>query len=362
MEATTGLVRLFEQELALDADADLDTRLAAETAALDALLTIPERHGERARRAAAIDLEATRDPLLARVVLAHRAWLATELGTSDAHACAALALDALEGDALLKEAGRRSAYHLCTRVLIGTDHVGQAREAITAMRQETISRGSLRLQAGAAWYASELELRTGLVAEAENDARLALELVRGDLNTFTDGAVQVLVCALAERGAFTEARDLLRKRRLDGPLGAIRSEIEVLHARARLALAESDFERAYADACEAGALRDGQGRPNPTWTAWRSTAAIALAHVGRRKEAAGLADTELALAESFGAPVPIARALHARAVAETDDSTRVAVRAGPGGSRGEAGDAGVGPPAPRARQYAGAHGTARRGP
>ena len=76
---------------------------------------------------------------------------------------------------------------------------------------------------------------------------------------------------------------------------------------------------------EAGALREQQGRPNPTWTPWRSTAALALAHLGRRDEAAALADAELALAERFGAPVPIAVALHARAVAEPDDAARVAL-------------------------------------
>ena len=86
-------------------------------------------------------------------------------------------------------------------------------------------------------------------------------------------------------------------------------------ARARLWLAERDFERALAEACDAGALREQQGRPNPAWTAWRSTAALALAHLGRRGEAAALADAELALAERFGAPVPIAAALRARAVA-----------------------------------------------
>jgi DNA-binding CsgD family transcriptional regulator len=38
-----------------------------------------------------------------------------------------------------------------------------------------------------------------------------------------------------------------------------------------------------------------------------------------------LADAELALAERFGAPVPIAGALHARAVAEPDPEARVAL-------------------------------------
>ena len=135
----------------------------------------------------------------------------------------------------------------------------------------------------------------------------------------------MLVCALAERGAFDEARELLRERGLDGSLDGMPWESAVRHARARLWLAEGDFERALAEARASGALREERGRPNPTWTPWRSTAALALAHLGRRDEAAALADAELALAERFGAPVPIAGALHARAVAEPDAAARVAL-------------------------------------
>jgi hypothetical protein len=87
-------------------------------------------------------------------------------------------------------------------------------------------------------------------------------------------------------------------------------------------LAEGRFEDAYAEACEVGARRERQGRPNPTWDGWGSTAAVALAHLGRRAEAAKLAEAELARARSFGAPVPIASALAARAVAEPDHRAR----------------------------------------
>jgi DNA-binding CsgD family transcriptional regulator len=318
-----GLVQLFEQELAVETDAD--TRLAVEAAALDTLMMIPERHEERARRAGAIDLAATTDPLLRGAVLAHRAWLATELGTPSASAGAAMALEALEDDVLLNEARRRSAFHLCVRALLMTDHVEEARTAIAALREHAIEHGSLRMRVGAARYASDLALRRGRVAEAENHARLALDLLDEDINMLTGGAVEVLIWALAERGAFSEARDLLREKGIDGPLGGVPWEIGVLHARARLWLAEGEFERAYAEASEAGALREEQGRPNPTWTTWRSTAALALAHLGRRDEAATLADSELALAERFGAPAPIVGALHARAVAEADAEARLAL-------------------------------------
>jgi DNA-binding CsgD family transcriptional regulator len=313
---------LFERELARQTDPG--ARLAVEAASLDALLMIPARNLERARRVAAIDLTATPDPVLERVFLAHQAWIGIELGTPDAATCAALALEALEGDLLLREAGRRAAYHLCVRALVLTDRAEEAQRAIAAMRDEATARGSLRLRAGASWYAANLALRSGQVAEAENHARLTLDLVDDGVNTFTGGAILLLLYALIERGEFDEARELLAEQRLDGGLRSTRWEIGLRHARARLWLAEGDFERAHAEACAAGDLRDQQGRRNPTWTPWRSTAALALAHLGRREDAAVLADAEVDLAQRFGAPVPIAHALHARAVAEAQDAARVA--------------------------------------
>ncbi len=79
-----------------------------------------------------------------------------------------------------------------------------------------------------------------------------------------------------------------------------------------------DYDRAHAEARAAGALR----RPGSTW---RATAALALAHLGRREEAAALAAEEVGRAERFGAPVPLLIALHARAVAEPDDGARIAL-------------------------------------
>jgi DNA-binding CsgD family transcriptional regulator len=124
----------------------------------------------------------------------------------------------------------------------------------------------------------------------------------------------VLVAALGERGAFEEARRLLRTLPDDD-----------LHTHARLALEEGDFERAYADAREAGSRDEQRGRSNPACTGSRSIAALALAHLGRREEAAALAENDLSHAERFGAPVAIARAMVARAVSERSDQERVAI-------------------------------------
>ena len=139
-------------------------------------------------------------------------------------------------------------------------------------------------------------------------------------------------------------------------------EVNIRHARARLALAEGDFELALADAMVVGNLREEQGRRNPTWTPWRSTAARALAHLGRRDEAVLLADTELRVARRFGAPIPIAAAMHARAVAEADDLQTD--RAVPDRARRCAGHTravGVGPHPARPRRDAGLRRQSRRG-
>src|SRR6202012_3872425 len=153
-------------------------------------MVLPNRHAERARRLTAVDLTHAADPLLERVVLAHCAWVGVETGTPEADGWGALALRSLEGDLLLKEAHRRAAYAMCARGLVMTGHPAAGR-AIAALREGAMTRGSLRLRVAAAFYASEHALRCGRVSEAENHARLALDLVDEPLNTFTGGAAEV---------------------------------------------------------------------------------------------------------------------------------------------------------------------------
>ena len=274
---------------------DLSHRAGAQAALLDALLATPERRAEHASLAA--ELPATDDPLLHRVVLAHRAWLATQSSTADADMCAAMASEALDRGLLLRDARKRAAFHLCVGVLILTDHSQHASRAIAALQTEAHALGSVPMQAAAATYTAQLSsFESGQVAEAEAHAREALELATG--STFATSAAEVLVAALAERGAFEEARDVLQ------------SAGGLIQAPGRLALAAEDFEAAHDHAVEAG---DDAG------------AALALAHLGRRDEAVRLAEDELTVAEGFGAPVAIARAHVARAVAEPDDEARIAI-------------------------------------
>jgi DNA-binding CsgD family transcriptional regulator len=193
-------------------------------------------------------------------------------------------------------------------VLIMTDAFDAAARAIDAL--------GARASACAAGYAAELALRSGRVADAERCALQALRLARDEpVGPFAGDPLPVLISAYAERGAFREAHELLRA-------GRAPQSTSLRHARARLMLAEGRFEDAYADALEVGVRRERQDRSNPTWDGWRSTAAVALAHLDRRDQAIALAESELRAARAFGAPVPIARALAARAVAEPDHGAR----------------------------------------
>jgi hypothetical protein len=285
---------LFERELARQTDPE--ARAGVEAASLDALLMIPARNLERGASGGGRSTSRRRRiPCSSACSSPTAHGSAIELGTPDARTCAALALEALDGDLLLREAGRRAAYHLCVRTLVLTDRPAEAQRAIAAMRDEATARGSLRLRAGASWYASNLALRSGQVAEAENHARLALDLVDDAVNTFTGGAIMLLLYALIERGEFDEARELLGRQRLDDGLRSTRWEIGLRHARARLWLARGRLRRR---ACRGGrggrAARAARAATTRRWTPWRSTAAVALAHLGRREEAAVLADAEVA--------------------------------------------------------------------
>jgi DNA-binding CsgD family transcriptional regulator len=272
----------------------------------------------RLLRAAAPSTEC--GPLAARMQQAHEAWLAVEQGRADAHECAAMAREALADGVLLRAARERVGFHLCTRTLVLCAHPDGARSAVDAMRAEAITLGSSRLRAGAALFATELALRTGCVTRAEREARTVIALVDDRTGRLAKGALAVLVSVLAERGAFDEARALLSQAHVDHAQDA-----ELLLAAARLELAAGDFARAHTRAHHVGGMCQAEGRTNPALCPWRSLAALALAHVDRRTEAATLADAELALARRFAAPAPIVAALHALIVAEPDPDARVAL-------------------------------------
>jgi DNA-binding CsgD family transcriptional regulator len=121
-------------------------------------------------------------------------------------------------------------------------------------------------------------------------------------------AVAFLVNALVQRGELDEARALIERNGLAGELPEAPFFEPIASARARLAIAAGDPAEALAVA-RFGELMVKSGTVNPGLSSWRSEAALALAGVGRAAEAHELAQEELRLARTYGAPRPIGAAL-----------------------------------------------------
>ena len=311
---------------ASELDPESELALELELAGLDALLMHPERHEERAQRLGAIDPGAIEHSVLRATARAHQAWRGTETGLWDAAACAALARAAIADDVLLDRSAEHAGFHMAVRVLTLTDHVDESESAIARLRETALRRGSVPLSAAVEWHAAALALRVGRIADAERQARAALDLV-GDGTLVSAASVEVLAEALIERGELSEAHEILAARLAPGGARAGHHDAGLRHARARLWLAEGDYEAAEADAREVGRLRLAHGRRNPAWTPWRATLALALAHQGRCEEAVAVADEDVELAGAFGAPTALARALDARCVSEAEVERRAALAA-----------------------------------
>ena len=319
--AVLQLIDPCEDSLALTEAVAPELGTAGEIAYLDALVMHPDRRDERARRTLALDPTAVADDMLRRAVLAHQAWLGAETGDRDAADVASLALAAIDDDTLVRQAGERAAFHLCVRVLRLADRCSDGVDAIARLQAQAAASGSERLDAAAGRYAAELALRQGELATAEREAARALDVMDG-LAGIASAVLEILVDTLVERGALDDAADVLAEHEHVWSDGA-GWEAGVRHAGARLLLASGDYERAEREAREAGRQRLAHGRPNPAWTGWRGTLALALAHQARFAEASAVAAEEVTLARRFGAAHALGRALHAQCIAEPD----VAVRA-----------------------------------
>lgn len=83
-----------------------------------------------------------------------------------------------------------------------------------------------------------------------------------------------------------------------------------LDSRARLALLQGEPRRALVETLECGRRFEEAGRRNPAFMPWRSRAASCLTRLDEERERArDLAAEELALAQAFGAPRALGRAL-----------------------------------------------------
>ncbi len=193
--------------------------------------------------------------------------------------------------------------------LVFGDEPARARAFLAEVDADAIARGSIRAHLNVVNWTGVLAVRLGDIAQAEEDARTALELaVRHDVLWTIVWASASLGRALIAAGRYDEAEEVMAA----VPLDVARGSSPWLHAmliRARLRIAQGRAADAIADVRAIGELTIID---NPSYVAWRSVWAQAL---GPCDEAAALADAELSRARVLGQPRGIGGALRAIAAA-----------------------------------------------
>ena len=220
-----------------------------------------------------------------------------------------LAERALARGALLEdETADGAVYYLPAFALSIAEDLQTAEAALTAAVEDARTRGSVLGFANASHMRSIAILLRGRIPDAAADARQALAVERHGWRLSLTGARIVLANCLIERGDLRTARRHLAAAE-KGPARHAPIWNAVLGTRARLAFLEGDIEAALADYRLCGELGAAAGADNPAFSPWRSGAAIACAMLGMHAEANELAERELELAEAFGAPGAIGRAM-----------------------------------------------------
>ena len=239
----------------------------------------------------------------------------------------ALAERALAQGALLEdETADGISYYLAVGALAYSEDLKGAEAALTAAVDDARGRGSVLGLGNASHTRASVILVRGRLDDAAAEARAALAVERRGWQFGLAGARVVLATTLMERGDLNAAwRELDAAERAAtevDPFG-----LRLLLARGRLRLLRGDAREGLDDFLACGRLAERAAATNPAVVPWRSHAGLALAALGDSSEAQRLIETELSLAEAFGAPGPVGRALWAMATACERERARDALEA-----------------------------------
>jgi DNA-binding CsgD family transcriptional regulator len=230
----------------------------------------------------------------------------------DVHALAARALG--RGALLEDETADGIAYYLASLALVLAEDLQGAEIALTAAVEDARSRGSVLGLATASFVRSISILRRGRLGDAAADARTAIAAERQGWRLALPAARAVLADCLIEMGDLGAAE---RELAAAGPFASASGaewgsdgagRLAVLVCRGNLRLRRGEAEPALADFHACGDRLARIGARSPAVVPWRSSAARALAAMGDVSEARRLAEEELAIAQSGGAPGPIGHA------------------------------------------------------
>jgi DNA-binding CsgD family transcriptional regulator len=243
-----------------------------------------------------------------RLAAGGRAML-TVVHDNDARAGGELALRVL-GAGLLDEVGSHSpALYLAMSGVLHAGAITEAERELNVALAHAQRHGSIRGYAMVTAWRAVARYRRGLLAEAEADAResnaarLQIGMVLG-----LPMALAYLAHSLIDQGRLEEAETEL------APWLALTESDFVLadylrHAAARLRLAQGRAEEGLELLYAIGRFQAAWGIVPPCLAPWRSTAAGALARLGREAEARELAAEEVEIARGFGSAPALGIAL-----------------------------------------------------
>jgi DNA-binding CsgD family transcriptional regulator len=156
-------------------------------------------------------------------------------------------------------------------------------------------------------------VRLGSIAEAEADARQALEGLPEGTRVPLPFILSPLIDALVERGELDAAAQLAADNQVDDRPEQLRFAL-LFASIGRLRLAEGRAADAVELLRECGRRLEGSALRNPAFLEWRSSLALAHAALGQADEAGELAAEDVALARGFEVPRALGIALRTEAL------------------------------------------------
>jgi DNA-binding CsgD family transcriptional regulator len=206
-------------------------------------------------------------------------------------------------------------YVVAVAVLMSLEELDTAVRLYTELVELARRQGSALAFAHASSFRAFALLRRGDLPEAEADARAALDATLPLGRTYAD-----LAEVLAERGELAEAIETLELAGLPEDQYTYQTAC-LLDTRARLRIASGEVTQTQglADLLAAGETIGSFGMHNPSYSAWRSQAALATLGLGDREEARRLVEEEIELARRWGTPRPLGVALRAAGLVEGGD-------------------------------------------
>ena len=223
-----------------------------------------------------------------------------------------------EGRLLAEEGPESPVTFVAIAALLWSDHGAEAEEAMGAAIGRIQAEGSARGLALTLPSRALVRLRRGALADAEADARMALELggETGGWLIFRMIGAAVLTTVLLERGDLDGAAEVIEAiEQVPRDPDAVLTQ-PLREAQARLRLARGEPERALTVLLACEERERSWGIRSVVPIPWRSHAALTRLALGEPDEALRLATDELELARLFGAPRPIGVALRTAGLVE----------------------------------------------